>query len=91
MKIGPIEIVIVLVIVILVFGIGKLPELGKSLGQGLRSFKSAQDEITQEVKTATSAIDSNQTTEKPVQSDAQAEAPTQPPQKLSAQNNNDEE
>ncbi len=86
MKIGPMEIVIVLVIVILVFGIGKLPELGKSLGQGLRSFKSAQDEITHEVKTATSAINSNQTIEKPVQSDAQVEASTKTPQELPSQN-----
>jgi sec-independent protein translocase protein TatA len=50
MKIGPMEIVIVLVIVILIFGIGKLPQIGKSLGEGLRSFKKATDEVGTEVK-----------------------------------------
>ncbi|ADJ26153.1 twin-arginine translocation protein, TatA/E family subunit [Dehalogenimonas lykanthroporepellens BL-DC-9] len=56
MRIGPTEIIIVLVIVMLVFGIGKLPELGKSMGEGLRSFKKAQDDVTSEVKKATAVI-----------------------------------
>ncbi|AKG53701.1 twin-arginine translocation protein TatA [Dehalogenimonas sp. WBC-2] len=56
MRIGPTEIIIVLVIVVLIFGIGKLPELGKSLGEGLRSFRKAQDTVDQEVKSVTSAV-----------------------------------
>jgi sec-independent protein translocase protein TatA len=36
--IGPLEIGIVLVIALLVFGPKKLPELGHSLGQGIRDF-----------------------------------------------------
>ena len=56
MRIGPTEIIIILVIVMLVFGIGKLPELGKSLGEGLRSFKKVQEDITQEVKTTTATV-----------------------------------
>lgn len=56
MRIGPTEIIIVLVIVVLIFGIGKLPELGKSLGEGLRSFKKAQDTVDQEVKSVNSAV-----------------------------------
>lgn len=38
-QIGPMEIVIVLVIALLVFGPKKLPELGKGLGRGMRDFK----------------------------------------------------
>lgn len=38
-NIGPLEIGIVLVIVLLIFGPKKLPELGKSLGRGIREFK----------------------------------------------------
>ncbi len=57
MKIGPMEIIIVLVIVILIFGVGKLPELGKSLGQGLRSFKKAQDEVDTEVKSIKTSME----------------------------------
>ncbi len=42
-NIGPLEIVIVLVIVLLIFGPKRLPELGRSLGSGMKSFK---DSIT---------------------------------------------
>jgi len=36
---GPLEIVIVLVIVLLIFGPKRLPDLGRSLGRGMREFK----------------------------------------------------
>ena len=38
-NIGPLEIVVVLVIALVVFGPKRLPELGKSLGGGMREFK----------------------------------------------------
>ena len=38
-NIGPLEIVIVLVIVLIIFGPKRLPGLGKSLGTGMREFK----------------------------------------------------
>jgi sec-independent protein translocase protein TatA len=38
-NIGPLEIAIVLIIALLVFGPKRLPELGKSLGKGIREFK----------------------------------------------------
>jgi sec-independent protein translocase protein TatA len=42
-NIGPLEIGILLVIALLVFGPKRLPELGGSLGRGIRSFRSAFD------------------------------------------------
>jgi sec-independent protein translocase protein TatA len=36
---GPLEIVILLVIVLLIFGPKRLPDLGRSLGSGMRNFK----------------------------------------------------
>lgn len=36
---GPLELVVVLVIVVLVFGVGRLPELGTGLGEGIKNFK----------------------------------------------------
>jgi sec-independent protein translocase protein TatA len=36
---GPQELLIILLIVIIIFGGRKLPELGKSLGEGIRNFK----------------------------------------------------
>ena len=38
-NIGPMEIMIVLVIALVVFGPKRLPELGKSVGKGIREFK----------------------------------------------------
>jgi sec-independent protein translocase protein TatA len=36
---GPLEIVIILVIVLIIFGPKRLPDLGRSLGRGMREFK----------------------------------------------------
>jgi sec-independent protein translocase protein TatA len=38
-NIGPLEIIIVLIIALVVFGPKRLPELGNSLGRGIREFK----------------------------------------------------
>jgi sec-independent protein translocase protein TatA len=38
-NIGPLEIAIVLIIVLIIFGPKRLPELGQSMGRGIREFK----------------------------------------------------
>ena len=38
-NIGPLEIIIVLAIVLIIFGPKRLPDLGRSLGSGMRNFK----------------------------------------------------
>lgn len=46
--IGMPELLVVLVIVLIIFGAGKLPEIGKGLGRGIRNFRKAtsgDDEI----------------------------------------------
>ena len=43
MSIGPAEIIIVLVIALLVFGPKRLPQMGKSLGKGVREFRKAAE------------------------------------------------
>lgn len=40
-KIGPMEIVLILLVVILLFGGRKIPELMKGIGQGMKEFKKA--------------------------------------------------
>jgi sec-independent protein translocase protein TatA len=41
-KMGGWEIALILVIILIVFGVGKLPQVGGAIGKGLRSFKKAQ-------------------------------------------------
>ena len=41
-RIGPTELIIILVIVIIVFGVGRLSEVGGALGKGIRAFKRGQ-------------------------------------------------
>ncbi len=40
-RLGPLELAIILVIVLLIFGVGRLPQIGSSLGRSMRAFKSA--------------------------------------------------
>ncbi len=37
--IGMPELIIILVIILVIFGAGKLPEIGKGLGKGIKNFK----------------------------------------------------
>jgi len=39
---GPLEIGLVLVIILIVFGVGKLPQVGAAFGKGIRAFKRGQ-------------------------------------------------
>ena len=45
-NIGPMELVVVLVIALVVLGPKKLPEVGKSLGKGMREFKDSLSNIS---------------------------------------------
>ena len=38
------ELLVILVIVLIIFGAGKLPELGENLGKGIRNFRKATSE-----------------------------------------------
>lgn len=41
---GPMELVIILVIVLIIFGPKKLPEMGRAIGQSIRELKKATDD-----------------------------------------------
>ncbi len=45
--VGPWELVIIALVVLLLFGGKKIPELMKGLGKGLKSFKEGMNEITE--------------------------------------------
>ena len=44
------EIILILALVLILFGAKKLPELAKGLGQGIKEFKKATHEVTNEVQ-----------------------------------------
>ena len=46
--IGMTELIIILVIVLIIFGAGKLPEIGKGLGKGIKNFKKAVNDTDTE-------------------------------------------
>ena len=54
--IGPTELIIVLVIVLIIFGVGKLPEIGGAMGKAIREFRSSQS--GQDETAAKSDVDS---------------------------------
>ena len=43
-RVGPTELIIVLVIVMIVFGVGKLPQIGGAMGKAIREFKVSSNE-----------------------------------------------
>ncbi len=51
-SIGMPELIVILVVVVLIFGVNKIPQLGKGLGEGIRNFKSALKDASEEKGTA---------------------------------------
>ncbi len=47
-RLGPWEIALILVIVLIVFGVGKLPQVGGTVGKGLRAFRKGQSSEDEE-------------------------------------------
>lgn len=45
--IGMTELIVILVIVLVIFGAGKLPEVGSALGKGIKNFKSSVNDSTE--------------------------------------------
>jgi TatA/E family protein of Tat protein translocase len=51
-NIGPLELMVILVIALLVVGPHRLPEVGRSIGRGIREFRKAQDEVQKTIQSA---------------------------------------
>jgi sec-independent protein translocase protein TatA len=50
MPIGPWELLVLLVIVLIIFGPGKLPDVGNAIGRGIREFRRASSDIEDAVR-----------------------------------------
>ena len=59
---GPMELVIILGIVLLIFGAGRLPEIGSALGKGISAFKRG---VTGENKPEEEPVEASEKTELP--------------------------
>lgn len=51
-NVGPLELMVILIVALLVVGPNRLPEVGRSIGRGLREFRKAQDEVRATLQTA---------------------------------------
>ena len=51
--IGPVEMMVIFIIVLMVFGADKIPELARGLGKGIREFKKAANMVRNEILSET--------------------------------------
>ena len=58
-RIGPTELIIILVIVLIIFGVGRLPEIGGAMGKGIRAFKKGQSGEEDESKKKAKSTEEN--------------------------------
>ena len=81
---GPTEWVLILVIVLVLFGAKKLPELARSLGQSMNEFRKAREEFDKELHQAGQDLKNSAQNTQPLQPgqqspSAQSQPPAQPP------------
>ena len=48
MRLGPMELIVILVIVLIIFGVGRLGDIGGALGKGIREFRKGQSGALEE-------------------------------------------
>jgi len=60
MNLGPLELGLILVIVLLIFGVGKLPQVFRALGEGIREFRDAAGGSEDDEKKNSDSSEANQ-------------------------------
>jgi sec-independent protein translocase protein TatA len=68
---GGMEIVLILLVILVLFGSKKIPEFARGLGQGIKEFKKASREVTDEIQNA-----ATDTAQKPAANGQSQPAPT---------------
>lgn len=81
-NVGPLEIAVVLIIVLIIFGPKRLPELGQSMGRGIREFKNSlsgdKDKDSDEEKRRELQASQQVQASQPQPPQASAEKPAEP-------------
>jgi sec-independent protein translocase protein TatA len=72
-NVGPLELIVVLIIALVIFGPKRLPELGRSMGKGIREFRGSisgkgdDDDDDEETSSKPPAIEGAQDADEPVE------------------------
>jgi sec-independent protein translocase protein TatA len=71
-NVGPLELIVVLIIALVIFGPKRLPELGRSMGKGIREFRGSisgkgDDDDDDEESSKPAAIEGAQDADEPVE------------------------
>lgn len=64
--IGMPEMIIIMIIVLIIFGAGKLPEIGSGIGRGIKNFKKATKEVEDQPSSETKTIENGTNDKKDV-------------------------
>jgi sec-independent protein translocase protein TatA len=75
---GP-ELVVVFVVILVLFGAKKIPEFAKGLGQGIKEFKKASREVTDEIHSSINEQPSYPAAPPPARTEPAGAAPAPPP------------
>lgn len=64
-SIGPMELVLIVLVILILFGAKRLPELAKGIGKGIREFRGALSDTSDQIKKSVDATDQNQKSSTP--------------------------
>ena len=69
---GGTEVVLILAVILILFGAKKIPELARGMGQGIKEFKKATREVTEEIQNAPTDTPAKPTQPQPGQTVSQS-------------------
>ena len=76
------ELVIIMVVILLLFGAKRIPEIAGSMGKGIREFKKNINDATREVTSDTSLDNSNRLTQGDIERQRTVDEPERTPKRL---------
>ena len=88
-NVGTWELIIILLVVFLVFGSKRLPEVASGLGRGIRAFKREVQGISEEIRRPVDSAPPTHTSAMPSRADQQSLAPRPAPNEVDASKHDD--
>ncbi len=76
---GVMELLLVLIIVLIIFGAGKLPQLGEGIGKAIKGFKKSVHEAEPEERDAAAQLGTPTASDPPGPAASQGDRPAEPP------------